>query len=167
MTDLITITVPPELTALLEKLSGADRLKASTDAAKAAGPVLTRLLVEQAQSSAGSGPFASGWLAQPAGPGLSVTNSMGVSAFIEFSTRAHKIQARPGGVLAWVPGRGAFSAVNASKAKAGAGWVFAKSVNHPGTVGKDVFGITIRGKGGDTIFDAMTTEATEYLEGAP
>jgi hypothetical protein len=30
-----------------------------------------------------------------------------------------------------------------------------------------VFGITIRGKGGDTIFDAMTTEATEYLEGAP
>ena len=178
----VTITAPPDLEKVLEGLTAAQGDAIGTLAAKNVAPAFTRALVEKSGELAGFGPshFSSGWLAEAAGPGLQVGNSIGpLARDIELPTEPHVIEARPGGVLAWpidprkpprapfkssIASRRPFSAKNASKAKAAATWFFAKRVHHPGTPGKFVFPATVAAQSA-LIFDALTAAARTVLGG--
>lgn len=165
--ERVEIKVPANLARLLDRLTNTDKLRTSQEAAKAVAPDLTRDLVERAQRTAGSGPFARGWIAQSFGPGLQIKNTFGVARWIEFPTKPHLIKAKPGGPpLAWPMGRGAFSAFSATKAKAAASWVYTRAVKHPGTKGKYVFKDTMNKIGGKRILEALAREAAKYLKGA-
>jgi hypothetical protein len=146
--EVITLTPSPEVEALIARLSTFQARQVAARMGPVFAPKLTRWLVDQSQAMAGSGPFSKGWLAQPTPDGIQVTNSFGKAKFIEFPTKPHLIRpTKPGGVLAWMPGRGPFSAVKVSaKTKAKAGVVFAKVVHHPGTGGKYVFKTVMLGR---------------------
>lgn len=181
----ISIKSPPQLQTLISNLDKAKTQEVGELAGKMAAPAFTRALVEQSQAGAGGtkGRFSAGWLAQPDGAGISVTNTDPRARVIELPTKPHIIKARPGthtvtrtskkgkvfsyqapNMLAWMPGRGAFSAfkVNAST-KAGQVWRYAKQVHHPGTAGKGIFQTTILGNGSTIIFNALATAARTIL----
>ena len=179
----VSLIPGPEVAALIQRLTQAQGQTVSQAAAKSLAPKLTRWLVEYTQDFVGSGPFARGWLAQPAGNGIQVTNSDPLAVVKEFPTKRHEINARPGlhavtrktksgksitvmmpYVLAWVPGRGAFSAVNASKAKGAANWIYARRVMHPGTAGKGVFPMVLKVHD-DDIFQLIADAANSELSG--
>lgn len=181
----ISIKSPPELLKLIQGLDAAKGQAIGEMAGLKAAPALTRALVENSQAGAGgtSGPFSRGWLAQPDGAGVSVTNTDPLARVKELPTKPHIIRPRPGthtvtktskkgkvfsyqapNMLAWMPGRGAFSAfkVNATT-KAGQVWRYAKEVHHPGTAGKGIFQTTMLGNGGTIIFDALAAAARTIL----
>ena len=163
MPTVITITLPPNLDAVLASLTavqgGAVNVKAGMDLA----PRLTRWLIDNSQFIAGSGPFSRGWLATPNAVGISVTNNFGPALFIEKPTRPHEIRPVRALALAWMPGRGPFSAVFVkASTKAAAGTVFAKVVHHPGTGGKGVFPLVIDMHNED-ILQALSDAATAIL----
>ncbi len=183
----VQLVVPEVLGAILARLDKVQTEAVGRQAALKLAPKMTRWLIDNSQFIAGSGPFSRGWLAQPSdgSPGLAISNNSPKSRFIEFPTKAHIIRPRPGthtvtrtsklgktfsyqapNVLAWVPGRGAFSAVNASGAKAGAKWIFAMEVHHPGTGGKGVFPIVLKNHTED-ILNALGDAALAILSGKP
>ena len=163
----LTVQAPPELTELLANLEKAQGPAIGELAAQQVQAPFTRALIETSGEKAGFGPsgFSRGWLAEANGAGLVVTNSSPVARSIELPTSPHVIEARPGGVLAWMPGRGSFSAfaVKAST-KAAQTWIFAKRVNHPGTPGKFVFQTTVTEQA-ELIFTALATAARTVLGG--
>ena len=179
----VNIVVPPNLEALLSRLDAAQGDAVGRAAAASAAPKLWIAFTEQAQADGRGGNFAKGWMAEPQSdtPGVTVRNTWPTARFVEKPTPAHIIRPRPGthavtrttkkgtvtvqvpNMLAWVPGRGAFSAVSASKAMASAGWIRAMKVRHPATKGKNVFGIVMDGVGSDIILTALRTAATTIL----
>lgn len=180
----VTVTISPESAAILQRLESFDQVKISENTAQKLQVIFSRELVSYSGQVVGFGPskFSSGWIATANGPGLTVRNTSKIAAFIEFKTEPHPIFARPGThpvqrvskngkaftvdmpyMLAWVPGRGAFSAVSASTAKANANWQFAMSVQHPGTPGKYLFLEFMDNAGGDMINTALEEEISAYL----
>lgn len=180
----VTITSPPELDALLLRLDATQSQVVGERAGLALAPKLTRWLQEDSQALAGYGPFAQGWLATPNGSGVRIRNNFGKARFIELPTAPHIIRPRPGthlvsyvtkkgktvsyeapNMLAWMPGRGAFSAVYVKQStKSGQKWFRAKEVHHPGTKGKHVFEDVILSRQAE-IFQAIKDQATAILSG--
>lgn len=164
-----SIESPPELPALLARLEAVQQGEVGRVAAGQAAPKLWLALTEQAQADGRGGNFAKGWEAEPsqgATPGVTVRNIWPLAKYVEKDTKPHIIKARPGGVLAWMPKRGAFSAVYVkASTKAAQTWVFAQKVNHPGTTGKNVFGITMEDVGATIVFDALMAAARTVLGG--
>jgi hypothetical protein len=141
-------------------------------AGQEAAPRLWTALTEQAQADGRGGNFAKGWMAEPNTgntPGVTIRNTWPIAVYVEKDTQPHIIEARPGGVLAWMPGRGGFSAFAVSaktkKSGGGHGWIFAQRVHHPGTTGKNVFGITMEDVGANIVFDALLAAARTVLGG--
>ena len=169
-----TVKGPPELPALLARLEAAKRGDVGRAAAVDAAPRLWLAVVEQSQKDGRGGNFAKGWEVEPNQgdpPGVTVRNNWPIARFVEQDTVPHKILPRPGGILAWPVGRGAFSSYLPLTAKtrankANGGWIISiHGVNHPGTTGKDAFGITMNGPGADIVFTALMTAARTVLGG--
>jgi hypothetical protein len=154
----VRVQAPDILPALLERLSGAEQLRASNRAAQIVAPQLPPLMQARSEATGPAGPFSEGWSALPQStegtPGLTVSNSMPVSKYVELPTRPHKILPKnPGGTLAFV------------WARMGGGLFFFKAVNHPGTAGKMIFQYVMADQGAPLVFEALIQEATEYLIG--
>jgi hypothetical protein len=163
----ITVTLPPETSAVLARLEAFDLQAIATATAAAVAPDFWAQLVQYSQEVVGSGPsrFSAGWAAEPNGPGLAISNSSPVAGFIEYATRPHKIMPGNKPFLAWPVGRGAFSSYQpAVKAKANATWVYSwHGVNHPGTKGKHLFPEFMENVGGLIITNALQIQLADYL----
>lgn len=167
----VRIIAPPELPDLISRLSAGDRALAAGKAIKAWAPMLTRELIEGSLKVGGKGQYVKGWLATPNGAaGLIVNNSFSKAIFVEFPTRAHKIEPKYKQALAWTPGAGAWSAGKVSaSSKALRRMVFnvvRKSVNHPGFKGRFVFKLTMQAYS-DEFFDLLVKELKGYILDKP
>ena len=149
----VKIEAPPEIPALLERLSGAEQLQASSVAATKLAAALPGLLQARSEETGPAGPFSQGWTAAPtAATEVTIHNDMPVSKFVEQPTRPHRIVPKdPNGwlVFPW--------------AKFGGKIFFFKAVNHPGTLGKLVFQYVMAEQGGALAQSALIDEALEYF----
>ncbi len=161
------IQMPPELPALLARLSEADKLKASTTTVRQFAPIFNRALISNSQKLAGSGMFSRGWLVSPTPQsGMLITNNAPKAIYIELPTVPHEIKPRYKKALAWLPGGTRASGGRAQNLGPGFGWlgVVVKKVWHPGTRGKRVFQETLVGQT-PAIFRMLADEARKFLTG--
>lgn len=160
----LTITLPKNLTAILDRLSPSSMDWVSRMSGKELAPGLRRWV--GVNSPRVTGAFGRGWDLRPVPEGVVIRNKVRYAVFVLKPTRPHVITPRYKSVLSWRTfGRGPVSAFRATKAfnkftivrgRFGTKYKvpnfrFAMSVQHPGTKGNDMLQRMIEVKRGAII----------------